>query len=1014
MMALVATSCQRESLTDQSRQEGSLESISAYISEEDYASDSQLKTMVVPSGADKGKVFWSKTDAISISSSGVSNVFTLASGEGTSNGIFNYTSGEALSAGTLIAFYPSTITPENQVWPDSQVYSAEACGPMMATCQYDGGKKVNGLEFSNLGTVLRLNLSTQMDGIKIKSITISADQPLSGSFDITDGTAVIKAEKGSVTLKCDKIVIGTEPIAFNIAIPANKKGETYSNFQIEVEATKDRISNKHVAKMKTSLQRGCLYTLDFELNDFAEYAAPVYADMTNNYVTVDWADESKVKELHQLSYEALVYWNGDEASTHDGIQTIMGCESGFLIRGFFGEKWESHYREGPAGWRVKRPSADNFFFAETSENYGRFTPGQWHQVVYTHDADAQQDYIYIDGFQVASSTDCSSYADLTVGSSDKEAAAYKGFHLGLSYDNRRWFNGAMAEVRVWSRVIAPEELTYAHRLSVDPTSDGLLAYWKFNEGAGDMLRDYSGNGNTGVFNTTPTWTGEGVGPYTPGQLVLTPSSAYIPGEGGKVDVTVTCDDAFTYSAIPDWLTCTVDTENANLLHFKAGANEGDQRTATITFTSGDLSATLTLSQSHHLDIADTEEEIMPTITPEAMAAKAMPEVWIETGGRPITSKDEYVENCTVTFKDPDHRYTSIAENGGSMKIKGRGNTTWNFDKKPWRIKMDKKIRVFGMPLDKNWALLANYTDKTLLRNSVAFEMSRRLGLSWTPRCRACNVYLNGEYQGLYFITEHKAVAKAKVNIDPVDPATDVVDGDYYLEIDSDLNEATVFKSKYLPVMFSDPEEPNEAQIQYIKDLISSVDGVLENKGDIDQWLDLQSFFNHYIVHEISKNIDGDFRKSTFFVKHKGGLLEVYHLWDFDIAFGNANYFTTDFGVSNGYDGWYVKDHCWDKSPKGGVNDGWFYLMFQNDAIKARFKTYWQSVYSSLATIPDYIDDQATMIEEPQKMEQNKWHLIGRWTWPNVNVSSTYQGEIDYLKKFYTDRLDWLNTEISKY
>lgn len=518
-----------------------------------------------------------------------------------------------------------------------------------------------------------------------------------------------------------------------------------------------------------------------------------------------------------------------------------------------------------------------------------------------------------------------------------------------------------------------------------------------------------------------------------GEKVVEPIS--MKAAGNTKYVVVKSSKPWTATSSKKWTTLDVASAEGGLetkVNITTSENtKTEVRTAEVTFTDGTLSVVVTISQKAADSptpgpaIDDDEEEKIDATIAE-LAAKAFPEIYINTDGRSVTSKEVYVENCTITFKDPDGRYTTIAENGGAMKIKGRGNTTWNYEKKPWRIKLDKKTRVFGMPLSKNWAMLANYTDKTLLRNSVAFEISRLLGMSWTPKSRACHVYMNDtynkeyQYKGLYFITENKDVASAKVNIDPIDPASGETDGDYYFEIDSDRNETTVFVTKYLPVMLIEPEVPSDAQLKYVKEVFATAESALDSGNGFDQYLDIKSFMNNFIVQELCKNIDGCMRKSTFMVKHKGGKLEMYHVWDFDIALGNANFFTSDFGIPNDYTQWFVRDFCWNirKDEYGQSeclkNQGWYWDMFQNASFKAQFKAYWQSVYPLLQTIPTYIDNQVTLIQEAQKKEQDKWHLVGRKVWPNVNNSSTYQGEIDYLKNFYTNRLKWLNDEISKF
>ena len=155
----------------------------------------------------------------------------------------------------------------------------------------------------------------------------------------------------------------------------------------------------------------------------------------------------------------------------------------------------------------------------------------------------------------------------------------------------------------------------------------------------------------------------------------------------------------------------------------------------------------------------------------------IPTVHITTeGGKPIDSKDNYVK-ATFRFEDPSRFYTDEESLELTGRIKGRGNTTWGMPKKPYRIKLDEKAHVFSRWGNKDWILLANYSDKTLLRNIMAMEISRICGMSWTPMMLSVEVYLNGQYQGVYAFSDHKEVAGHRVNIE-VATETDL-EGGYY-------------------------------------------------------------------------------------------------------------------------------------------------------------------------------------------------------------------------------------------
>ena len=149
-----------------------------------------------------------------------------------------------------------------------------------------------------------------------------------------------------------------------------------------------------------------------------------------------------------------------------------------------------------------------------------------------------------------------------------------------------------------------------------------------------------------------------------------------------------------------------------------------------------------------------------TYTVKVLSYTGLPIVSVNTkDNAPILSKDDYVEGDVRVLGDMATPVFS-----GAMRIKGRGNATWwNYEKKPYRIKLDEKSEILGMPSNKDWVLLAEYVDKSLLRGTYAFELSKLAGLPWTPRYRHVEFFKNGIYQGTYYFGEQVEVAKDRVN-----------------------------------------------------------------------------------------------------------------------------------------------------------------------------------------------------------------------------------------------------------
>ena len=148
----------------------------------------------------------------------------------------------------------------------------------------------------------------------------------------------------------------------------------------------------------------------------------------------------------------------------------------------------------------------------------------------------------------------------------------------------------------------------------------------------------------------------------------------------------------------------------------------------------------------------------------------IPRVYIITEeNAPILDKENYVTS-TVKVEDIDKYYSDEVTFTSTAGVRGRGNSTWGQPKKPYRIKLDKKAVLLGMSNDKDWALLANYFDKTLLRNITAFEIAKIAEMNWTPSSISVDFYLNDVYQGVYTLTEHVKVSKERLDMELVTPS----------------------------------------------------------------------------------------------------------------------------------------------------------------------------------------------------------------------------------------------------
>ncbi|MGV8962775.1 MAG: CotH kinase family protein [Candidatus Saccharimonadaceae bacterium] len=396
----------------------------------------------------------------------------------------------------------------------------------------------------------------------------------------------------------------------------------------------------------------------------------------------------------------------------------------------------------------------------------------------------------------------------------------------------------------------------------------------------------------------------------------------------------------------------------------------------------------------------------------------IPSVYINTtGGAPILDKENYVTS-TIKIVDLDNYFSSDVDFTSTARVKGRGNSTWGMPKKPYRIKLDDKASLLGMSNDKDWALLANYLDKTLLRNITAFEISRIADMSWTPSSVSVDYYLNGTYKGVYALTEHVKVSDERLDMKLVkasDNSGEALTGGYLLELDFHFDEPYKFKTSpsKLPIMFKDPDKPTVEQLAYVTNFYNRADSILYSDNFKDpvegyrKYIDVESFINYYIVQELAKNVDGNLRGSCYMAIRQNGKIEQPLVWDFDIAFGNADHITSEQGATSAeWDGWFIKT----KSP-------WFDRFFDDPAFVAALKKRWNELKPELDKLPGFIKEHALMLNDAQTRNFTPtgkggagWDINSK-EWNTSRIRGSYDAEVKYLVNFVEKRIDWLNTNI---
>lgn len=357
-------------------------------------------------------------------------------------------------------------------------------------------------------------------------------------------------------------------------------------------------------------------------------------------------------------------------------------------------------------------------------------------------------------------------------------------------------------------------------------------------------------------------------------------------------------------------------------------------------------------------------------------------------GVEISSKDEYVTGTAFVFGGNE-----FEDSSGEMSIRGRGHSTWGLHpKKPYQLKFDEKTKVLGMPKDKKWIFLAEHSDKTLLRNTLAFEMGNISNLDWTPQCEFAEVFINNEYNGTYNICQKVEKSSNRV---------DLGDDGYLLEIDTPdhlgPDDIYFYSSKFM-VQVKEPEmEFGSSDYYFIKNKVVEFENALYSNNFTNpetgyrKYIDVSSFIDWYLINEIAKNQDSRSYSSIYFTYKPGEKIKMGPLWDFDLGFGNVDYSVCEHPL-----GFWVKEHHW------------FARMFEDpffvSLVKERYKFFMDNESYFLRTI----DEKAEYLNFSQEENNNRWDVFGNYVWPNPVYYDTHQEEINHLKQWLITRMGWLD------
>ncbi len=487
--------------------------------------------------------------------------------------------------------------------------------------------------------------------------------------------------------------------------------------------------------------------------------------------------------------------------------------------------------------------------------------------------------------------------------------------------------------------------------------------------------------------------------------------------------------------IPERYIIKNDTLNK---YMTEGANELAIQVHNINATSSDLSSNTFFSVGIK-NAGSTYRQVPSWFVDPAGVKTNLPLLIIDTRGQVITNEPKITAYLKVVDNGPGQLngfMDDATDYEGNIGIELRGQSSQSFPKLGYGVELrtpagaDTSVSLLGLPAEADWVFSAPYSDKSMMRNAISYELGRKMG-GWQPRFKYCEAYLNGNYIGVYMLIEKIKRGADRVDINKLKPeeiSGDNLTGGYIVKVDKiqDITTDEYFYS-YPSVSYNNAinyaftyvypkyDEIVTEQKSYIQNYILTLQNTLNGSSFKDpvtgfrKYMDLNSFVDFQIINELANNVDG-YRYSTFFYKKKdsdGGKLFAGPLWDFDLCYGNVDYDNKCLATDN----WLYKRY----GASGNWSMHWWSRLMEdpdyNHAFAARWKALRAGPFSTDSIMVD-LDAHVKYMGDAIKRNFARWPILGQYVWPNYFVGSTYDEEVEYLKVWMTNRLNWMDGNVS--
>lgn len=437
-------------------------------------------------------------------------------------------------------------------------------------------------------------------------------------------------------------------------------------------------------------------------------------------------------------------------------------------------------------------------------------------------------------------------------------------------------------------------------------------------------------------------------------------------------------------------------------------------------------------------LCSAQTELYKSEQAVVLTSSNLPIVVIDTRGVTIPDDPKISASLKIYNRGNGTRnfLTDAPQFNGNCGIEVRGSSSQQFPKKSygfetWSINGTSiDTSLLGMPSESDWILNANYTDKSFLRNVMAYQLWHDMG-HYSTRYHFVELIVNNQYQGIYILSEKIKRDKNRLNIAKLSNTQnsgDELTGGYIFKVDKQTGSGgSGWNSSYLPLanaggqkiffMFEYPSETDITSQQkiYLQSQVFNFETALKSSNFADtvngyrKYASEKTFIDYFLVNEISKNVDG-YRISTYLNKErdsKGGKIRMGPVWDYDIAWHNANYCEGDLTT-----GWAYQFPCTDDYWQVPF---WWSRLLEDPLYKNHLACRWQNLRQttlSNAWFDHYIDSIAGQLNEAQVRNFTQWPILGIYVWPNPwPYPSTYQGEVNALKTWVHNRLSWLDNNM---